>query len=51
MHRVKDVQLGLSAAEVQEVLSIVLDQDRDKALAFMQDNVLGKKVEKRLQEH
>lgn len=50
MHRVKDVQLGLSAAEVQEVLSIVLDQDRDKALDFMQ-NVLGKKVEKELQEH
>jgi|UPI000486ACC6 hypothetical protein len=50
MHRVKNIQLGLSAAEVQEVLSIVLDQDRDKALDFMQ-NVLGKKVEKRLQEH
>ena len=49
MHRVNDVQLGLSATEVQEVLSIVLDQDRDKALDFMQ-NVLGKKVEKGLQE-
>lgn len=49
MHRIKDVQIGLTAEEVQEIFSIVLDQDRDRALQFMQ-SVLGKKVEKQLQE-
>ena len=49
MHRIRDVQIGLNADEVQEVFSIVLDQDRDRAMEFMQ-SVLGKKVEKQLQE-
>jgi len=49
MYRIKDAQIGLTAEEVQEIFSIVLDQDRDRALQFMQ-SVLGKKVEKQLQE-
>jgi hypothetical protein len=49
MSRLKDVQLKLSADDVQEVLSIALDEDQGKALAFIQDR-LAKKVEKALQE-
>ncbi len=51
MHRIREVQIGLTADEVQEVFSIVLDRDRDRDrdMEFMQ-SVLGKKVEKQLQE-
>lgn len=49
MSRLKDVQLKLSADDVQDVLAIALDEDRDKALAFLRDQ-LAKKVEKALQD-
>lgn len=49
MSRLKEVQLKLSADEVQEVLSVALDEDPDRALAFMREQ-LAKKVEKALQD-
>lgn len=49
MSRLKDVQLKLSADDVREVLSIALDEDQEKGLAFIRDR-LAKKVEKALQE-
>lgn len=49
MRRLKDVQMELSADEVQQVLSIALDEDRDRAVEFIRDH-LAKKVDKKLQE-
>mgnify|MGYP000562458650 CR=1 FL=1 len=49
MRRLKDVQMELTADEVQQVLSIALDEDRDRAVEFIRDH-LAKKVDKKLQE-
>ena len=49
MSRLKDVQLKLSADDVRDVLSIALDEDSDRALAFLRDQ-LAKKVERALQD-
>ncbi|MEF8943559.1 MAG: hypothetical protein V5B78_12295 [Desulfohalobiaceae bacterium] len=49
MRRLKDVQMELTVDEVQQVLSIALDEDRDRAVEFIRDH-LAKKVDKKLQE-
>lgn len=49
MRRLKDIQMELSTDEVREILSIALDEDREKAMAFIRDH-LAKKVDKKLQE-
>ncbi len=49
MRRLKDVQMELTADEVQQVLSIALDEDRDRAVEFIRDH-LARKVDKKLQE-
>lgn len=49
MLRLKDIQMELSTDEVREILSIALDEDREKAMAFIRDH-LAKKVDKKLQE-
>ena len=46
----KKVILELSVPDVQEILAIDLDEDADKALAFIREN-LGKKVKKALRPH
>ncbi len=45
--KLKTVRIELSPSEVRELLEIVLDDNRDEALRFMQKN-LAKKVEKAL---
>ena len=49
MRRLKDVQMELTADEVQQILSIALDEDRDRAVEFIRDH-LARKVDKKLQE-
>ncbi len=49
MRRLKDIQMELSAKEVQQVLSIALDEDSDRAVEFIRDH-LAKKVDRKLQE-
>ncbi len=49
MPRIKDIQIKMTADEVQEILSIALDEDHDKAFHFICDQ-LAKKVEKALQQ-
>ncbi len=46
----KSIQVSLDAREIQTILAIALDEDRDAALAFIR-NRLVKKVEKRLRRH
>lgn len=50
MRRLKDIQMELSTEEFRQILSIALDEDRDKAMEFIRDH-LAKKVDKKLQEH
>ena len=46
----KKVLVELSVPDVQEILAIDLDRDKDKALAFIREN-LAKQVKKALQPH
>ncbi len=49
MRRLKAIQMELSTDEVRQILSIALDEDRDRAMKFIRDH-LAKKVDKKLQE-
>lgn len=49
MRRFKNIQMELSMDEVREILSIALDENREKAMAFIRDH-LAKKEDKKLQE-
>jgi hypothetical protein len=47
---VKPIHIQLQPEQINEILHIALDEDADRALAFVQ-TVLAKKVEKALQRH
>lgn len=49
MRRLKDIQMEISTEEVRQILSIALDEDRDKTIEFIRDH-LAKKVDKKLQD-
>ena len=46
----KKVQVELDISDVQQVLAIALDEDKDKALAYIKGNLV-KQIEKTLQPH
>ncbi|MBU0767587.1 MAG: hypothetical protein KJ687_00625 [Proteobacteria bacterium] len=46
----KKVRVELDISDIQQILSIVLDEDKDKALAYIKGK-LAKQVEKALQPH
>jgi hypothetical protein len=46
----KQVNIELSISQVQQVLAISLDDDAEKALEFIKENLL-KQVQKALQRH
>lgn len=46
----KTVQIELSPMEIQQILAITLDEDKEKALEFMKQT-LAKQVEKALTPH
>jgi len=46
----KTIQLELSPEEIQRILSIALDDDKDGAMEFIKQT-LAKRVEKALQRH
>ncbi len=46
----KKVRIELDTAEIQQVISIALDDDKEQALAFIKKNLV-KQVEKALQPH
>lgn len=46
----KKVQIELDVSEVQQVLAIALDEDKEKALEYIKTR-LAKKIEKSLQSH
>lgn len=46
----KTVQIELSPMEIQQILAIALDEDKEKALEFMKQT-LAKRVEKALTPH
>ncbi|MBW2320738.1 MAG: hypothetical protein JRF31_07800 [Deltaproteobacteria bacterium] len=46
----RKVQIKLDVSDIQQVLSIALDEDKDKALEYIKGS-LAKKVEKILQPH
>ena len=46
----KKVQIELDVSDVQSVLAIALDEDKDRALEYIKKNLV-KKIEKVLQPH
>ena len=46
----KNIHIELDTSDIQKVLSIVLDDDRDQALKFIKTRLV-KQVEKALQPH
>ena len=46
----RKVQIELDVSDIQQILSIALDEDKDKALEYIKAR-LAKKVEKVLQPH
>jgi hypothetical protein len=46
----KKVQIELDVSDVQRVLAIALDEDKDRALEYIKKNLV-KKIEKVLQPH
>ena len=46
----KKVQIELDVSDVQKVLAIALDEDKDRALEYIKKNLV-KKIEKVLQPH
>jgi hypothetical protein len=46
----KKVCLELDTSDIQQILSIALDEDKDKALAYIKGK-LAKQLEKALQPH
>jgi len=50
MMNLKDIVISLDAAEVQRILTIELDSNKDDALEFIR-NVLLKKIRKALESH
>jgi hypothetical protein len=46
----KKVQIELNISDVQQVLAIALDEDKDGALEYIKKNLV-KKIEKVLQPH
>jgi hypothetical protein len=46
----KKVQIALDVADVQQVLAIALDENKDKALEYIKRNLV-KQIEKSLQPH
>lgn len=46
----KKVQLELDISDVQQVLAIALDEDKDKALEYIKGSLV-KQIEKSLQPH
>jgi len=46
----KKVQIELDVSEVQKVLAIALDEDKDKALEYIKGSLV-KQIEKVLQPH
>jgi len=46
----KKVQIELDVSDVQQVLAIALDEDKDKALEYIKANIV-KQIEKSLQPH
>jgi len=46
----KKVRLELDTSDIQEILPVALDDDREKALAYIKGK-LAKQVEKALQPH
>lgn len=46
----KDIVVRLDVSEVQRILAIDMDENREDALIFIRDN-LSKKVKKALEQH
>ncbi len=46
----KNIHIELDTSDIQQIMSITLDDDRDQALAFIKTR-LAKQVEKALQHH
>jgi len=46
----KKVQIELDVSDVQQILAIALDEDKEKALEYIKGR-LAKKIEKSLQAH
>ena len=46
----KDIVIRLDVAEIQRILAIDMDSDREQALEFIREN-LSKKVKKALESH
>ena len=46
----RKVQIELDVSDVQQVLAIALDEDKEKALEYIKD-ILAKQIEKALQPH
>jgi len=50
MMNLKDIVVRLNARDVQRILAIDMDENREDALIFIRDN-LSKKVRKALESH
>ncbi len=46
----KNIHIELDTSDIQQIMSIALDDDRDQALAFIK-TILAKLVERALQPH
>ena len=46
----KDIVIRLDVADIQRILAIEIDSDREQALEFIREN-LSKKVKKALESH
>jgi hypothetical protein len=50
MMNLKPIQIELNPSDVQKILSIAMDEDKDGAMEFIKQT-LAKRVEKALQRH